>query len=128
MPVFFTWVLIGQIIQSRLTARDLIKVTGIIDDTREVATHVRKKLFYTSKDIELRIYLKDTPEYFRIMDVYKYQQFRRQIKSGDTAEIYIRPKWLVPLGLGYRNDVFQMNMRTGKPYLMFLKPIEIQTG
>ena len=25
--------------------------------------------------------------------------------------IYIRPKWLVPLGLGYRNDVFQMTIK-----------------
>ena len=44
------------------------------------------------------------------MDVYKHQRFRGQIVNGDTAEIYIRPKWLVPLGLGYRNDVLQMNI------------------
>ena len=110
MPFVFAWVLVGQILQSRLSVDKLIKVTGIIKDTKEVATHVRKRLFYTHKDIELRIYLKDTSEYFRLMDVYKYQRFRGQIANGDTAEIYIRPKWLVPLGLGYRNDVFQMDI------------------
>ena len=110
MPFVFAWVLVGQIVQSRLSVDKLIKVTGIITGTKEVATNVRKKLFYTHKDLELRIYLKDTSEYFRIMDVYKYPRFRGQIKNGDTAEIYIRPKWLVPLGLGYRNDVFQLNV------------------
>lgn len=110
MPFVFTWVLVGQILQSRLTLDKLIKVAGIVEGTKEVTTHVRKRLFYTHKDVELRIYLKDTSEYFRIMDVYKYQRFGRQIVYGDTAEIYIRPKWLVPLGLGYRNDVFQLNI------------------
>ena len=108
MPFFFSWVLVGQVIQSQLTVDNLVRVTGLIDSTKEVATHVRKRLFSTHKDLELRIYLKDTSEYFRIMDVYKYPRFRGQIVNGDTAEIYIRPKWLVPLGLGYRNDVFQM--------------------
>lgn len=110
MSFAFAWVLVGQIIQSRLTVDDLIKVKGIIEGTKEVATHIKKKLFYTSKDLELRIYLKDTFEYFRIMNVYKYQRFRGQIGTGDTAEIYIRPKWLIPLGLGYRNDVFHLNI------------------
>src|SRR5206468_10706646 len=86
MPFIFAWVLVGQIIQSQLTVDKLIKVTGIIEGTQEVATHVTKKLFYTSKDLELRIYLKDTSEYYRIMDVYKYPRFRGQIGTGDTAE------------------------------------------
>ena len=110
MSIAFAWVVVGQVIQAQLTVDKLVKVTGIVDDTKEIETHVRKKLFYTHKDVELRIYLKDTSEYFRIMDVYQYKRFREQIKRGDTAEIYIRPKWLVPLGLGYKNDVFQLNI------------------
>lgn len=105
-----TWALIGQIIQSQMTVDKLIKVKGIVESTQEVATHVQKKIFSTHKDLELRIYLRDTSEYFRIMNVYKYSRFLGQIHQGDTAEIYIRPKWLVPLGLGYRNDVFQLNI------------------
>ena len=60
MPILFVWVLVGQILQSRLTVDKLIKVTGIVEDSKEVATYVRKRLFYTHKDVELRIYLKDT--------------------------------------------------------------------
>lgn len=110
MPLVLIWVLIGKIVQSRMTIGDLVKVTGIVDSSKEITTRVRKRYLYTHKDMELRIYLKDTSEYFRIMDVYKYSQFRGQIKNGDTAEIYIRPNWLVPLGMGYRNDVFQLNI------------------
>jgi hypothetical protein len=40
MPFAFAWVLVGQILQSRLTVDKLIKVTGIIKNTEEVATHV----------------------------------------------------------------------------------------
>jgi len=101
----FSWVLIGQIIQSHLTTERLIKISGTIDTTIEVATYRPKS---NRKDHELRIFLNDTTEYFRFMDIYKYDRFRGRIHRGDTAEIYIRPKWLVPLGMGYRNDIFQM--------------------
>jgi hypothetical protein len=110
MPLLFAWVLVGQIIQSGLTVDKLIKVTGIVENTKEVTSHVKKGLLYTHKDVELRIYLKDTTEYFRIMDVYRYQRFRGQLLNGDTAEIYIRPKWLVAYGLGYRNDIFHLTI------------------
>ncbi|MBL0155179.1 MAG: hypothetical protein IPP93_17550 [Chitinophagaceae bacterium] len=62
MPFAFAWVLVGQVIQARLTVDKLVKVRGIVGDTREIATNVRKKFFYTHKDLELRIYLKDTSD------------------------------------------------------------------
>jgi hypothetical protein len=101
------WVLVGQIIQLNLTIDKLVKVTGIIDRTTEVA---KKRWKSNRKDYELRIYLNDTTEYFRFMGIYKYDRFREQIHAGDSTEIYIRPKWLVPLGMGYRNDIFQMTL------------------
>lgn len=107
MPFAFAWVLIGQIIQSQLTTDKLLRITGIVDTTIEVATYRHKS---NRKDHELRIFLRDTSEYFRFMDIYNYDRFRNRIKQGDAAEIYIRPKWLVPLGLGYRNDIFQMSI------------------
>ena len=110
MPFVFAWILVGQILQSRLTVEQLIKVTGIIENSREVTTHIKKGIFYTHKDLELRIFLKDKAEYFRIIDVYRYQRFRTKIINGDTAEIFIRPKWLLPLGLGLATDVYQMNI------------------
>ncbi|HEX2845455.1 MAG TPA: hypothetical protein VHN59_02815 [Chitinophagaceae bacterium] len=102
------WVSAGQIIQVNLTTDKLIRVGGIIDRTIEV----KKKRSKSNRfDYELRIFLKDTAEYFRFMDIYNYDRFREKIQSGDSAEIFIRPKWLVPLGLGYRNDIFQMNLK-----------------
>ena len=98
------WVMIGQIIQTNLTIDKLIKVTGTIEKSIEVAKKKRKS---NLKDYELRIFLNNTTEYFRFMDIYKYDRFRDLIHHGDTVEIYIRPKWLVPLGLGHRNDIFQ---------------------
>lgn len=101
----FVWVLVGATIQTNLTIDKLTKVDGVIDTTIEV-----KKKRYKSNNYsyELRIYIKDNTNYFRFMDIYKYNAFRGQILSGDSTSIYIRPKWLVPLGLGYKNDIFQM--------------------
>lgn len=101
------WVLIGQTIQCNMTTKTLTKVEGIIDTTIEVGKRKGKS---NLKTYELRILLQDTSEYFRFMEIYKYNSFRGQIHWGDTAEIYIRPKWLVPLGMGYRNDVFQLTL------------------
>ena len=101
------WVLVGQLIQSNMSISELVKIDGLIDKTIQVATPRPKS---KRKDYELRIFLQDTTEYFRLMDIYKYQNFRGQIHNGDTAEIYIRPKWLVTLGMGYRNDIFQMTI------------------
>ncbi len=90
-----------------MTTEKLIIVSGIIDKTVEVKEKKRKGPGYK---YELRVFLKDTAEYFRFMSIYDYNNFRRQINEGDTTEIYIRPKWLVPLGMGYRNDIFQMSI------------------
>jgi hypothetical protein len=110
LPFVFAWLLIGQIVQSQLTADKLVKVTGVVESSEEVTTHVRKNLFNTHQDIELRIYLQGKTDYYRVMEVYNYQRFQEQIVNGSTAEIFIRPAWMVPLGLGRKNDVFQMNI------------------
>jgi len=101
------WVLVGATIQTNLTTKKLTKVEGIIDTTIEVKKKRHKSNNY---DYELRIYIKNNTDYFRFMDIYKYNEFRGQIHSGDSTAIYIRPKWLVPLGLGYKNDIFQMTV------------------
>ena len=101
------WVLVGATIQTNLTTNKLTKVDGIIDTTIEVK---KKRYKSNNYDYKLRIYIKDNTDYFRFMDIYKYNEFRGQIHSGDSTAIYIRPKWLVPLGLGYKNDIFQMTV------------------
>ena len=104
---FFMWILTGQIIQSQLTKDKLIKVKGIINESIDVTKYSSTG---KHKSKELRIFLKDNNDYYRFMDVYKYDRFEDSIKSGDIAEIYIRPKWLVLLGMGHRNDIFQMSI------------------
>lgn len=103
--LLFSWVLVGQIIQVNLTVDKLVRVSGTIHKTVEIAKKRRQGYSY---DYELRIFLKDTTEYFRLMDIYRYDLFKEKINSGDSSDIFIRPKWLVALGLGYRNDIFQM--------------------
>ncbi|MBL7733145.1 MAG: hypothetical protein JNM88_18380 [Chitinophagaceae bacterium] len=88
-----------------MPARMLIKVEGIVDTTIEVKKKKYKSMKY---DYELRIFLQDTNEYFRLTGNYNYPAFKDQVSGGDKATIWIRPKWLVPLGMGYRNDIFQM--------------------
>ena len=109
------WVFVGATIQTNMTSNNLSKVSGIIDTTLEV-----RKRRYKSKNyyFELRIYIKGDTEYYRFMDIYKYNEFRGQLKSGEFTSIYIRPKWLVPLGLGYKNDIFQMTVN-GKTVFAF---------
>lgn len=101
------WVLVGQTIEYTMTTKTLTKVDGIIDTTIEVG---KKKYKSRKKTYELRVFLQDTSEYFRFMEIYKYRAFRHQIRHGDTAEIFIRPKWLILLGMGHRNDIFQMTI------------------
>ena len=100
-------VLVGQSIQYTMTTKILTKIDGIIDTTIEVKKKKRKSRRF---DYELRIFLQDTTEYFRFMDIYNYNSFRNQINNGGKAEIFVRPKWLVPLGMGHRNDIFQMSI------------------
>lgn len=96
--------------QYRLTKEDLVKVTGIVKETKEVTTKVRERLFHTRKNVETRIYLEGMSQYFRVMNDHEFQLTTSGIVKGDTAEIYIRPEWLVMLGGGQRNDVFHLNI------------------
>ncbi|MCC7027969.1 MAG: hypothetical protein IT265_13480 [Saprospiraceae bacterium] len=107
VALFLIWVLVGQLIESNLTIEKLIKVNGTIDTTIIVE---KNRLKSKKKDYELRIFLVETNEYFRFLDIYRYDKFLEKIHHGDSTEIYVRPKWLVPLGMGYKNDIFQMTL------------------
>lgn len=100
--LFFLYVLVGQIIQSRLELNEFVKVEGVVENTKVVRTGSR------GNSRELRIYLQNSSEYFRIMDVYNYQKFQERIQPDVNVVIYVRPPWVVPLGMGYKNDVFHL--------------------
>lgn len=100
---FFSWILLGQSIQFYLTRDKLVAQSGIISEVLEVSSGLRNKRAH-----ELHISLKERPDYFRIMDIYPYKTFSSTLHPGDQATIYIRPRWLSILGMGKKNDIFQM--------------------
>lgn len=99
----FSWILLGQSFQFYLTRDKLVAQSGIISDVLEVSSGLRNKRVQ-----ELRISLKEQPGYFRIMDIYPYKTFSSTLQPGDQATLYIRPRWLSLLGMGHKNDIFQM--------------------
>jgi hypothetical protein len=103
----FVWVLVGQLIQSKLTIDDLSPVYGIVEKVDDAST---LRLRSQRKDHELRIFLSGNPKYFRLMDIYHYERFASTIHIGDTVLIYIRPDWVVIFGLGRKQDIYQMSI------------------
>lgn len=104
---WYTWLAVGSIILLRMPADKLVKVTGVVDTaTVAIMSHSGRRDHYG-----LRIFLQDnqhTHEYFRLTDDYGNNPLRSSINRGDTAIIYIRPKWLVPLTLEHYNDIQQL--------------------
>ncbi len=102
--IFFFWVLIGNLIEQNYKKDNLTKITGRVVNVNEAITTKRKN----SNDYELRIYLNNYPQYFRILDNFKYENIQKKIKIGDEVQIYFRPKYLVPLGMGRQTDIYQL--------------------
>ena len=108
MAIIFSLGLVGVFWQSGITTKNLELVTGIVHKT-EVVTIVVPSRGHNVQS-ELRLFLKDSSEYFRISDVYKFERFRDRIQEGDSAEIFIRPKLLQRFFLGQRNDIMHLNI------------------
>jgi hypothetical protein len=105
--IFFTWVVIGNLIELNYKKDNLIKITGRIININEAVSTKRKN----SQDYELRLYLNNYPEYFRILDNFKYDKIQKKVKLGDEVQIYFRPKYLVPLGMGRQTDIYQLERK-----------------
>jgi hypothetical protein len=108
--IVLLFVSLGQFYQAQINKRDLKEVVGTVANTQEVVTRVKERLLYTRKDKELRIRLKEYPDYFRIMEVYSYDTFLEGILLDGSAKLYIRPHWLAILGLGHKNDIFHLEI------------------
>jgi hypothetical protein len=110
LPVFlilFSWVLIGNLIEINYRIDNLNKITGRIININEVQTLNSKK----NQDYELRLYLNNYPNYFRITDNFKYQNIQNKLKFGDEVQIYFRPKYMVVFGFGKQRDVYQLESK-----------------
>ena len=102
--IFFSWVLIGNLIEINYTKDYLKKVKGRIVIINENLTQDSKK----KQNFELIIYLDNYPKYFRITDNFEYKNIEKKLKLGDEVEIYIRPKYFVAFGLGKQTDIYQL--------------------
>ena len=105
--IFFSWVVIGNLIELNYKKDNLIKISGEIININEVVSIKRKN----SQDYELRLYLNNYQKYFRILDNFKYDNIQKKIKIGDEVQIYFRPKYLVPLGMGRQTDIYQLESK-----------------
>ena len=105
--IFFSWVIIGSLIEINYRKENLNKITGRIINIKEVQTRNSKK----SQDYELRLYLDNYSKYFRITDNFKYQNIQRKLKFGDDVQIYFRPKYLLAFGFGKQTDVYQLEYK-----------------
>jgi hypothetical protein len=110
----FAWILTGQIIQLCLPLDKYTRITGVVSDAREHTVIERKRLIRTTKVKEIRIFLRDTAAYFSISASHKNKKFQPLINTGDTAIIYIRPQWLVPMAIGKRKHIQELHIN-GQP-------------
>ena len=103
-------VLVGaQYIQSRLTISDLTEVTGTIKSTERVTYWAQGRSGHWVS--ELRVFLTDKPDYFRIMGVYDFLEFSDQIIAGESVKLYVRPGWLAVIGMGYKYDIMHLEIK-----------------
>ena len=102
--VFFTWIIVGNIIELNYRKENLNEITGQIINIKEIQTRNSRK----NQDFELRLYLDNYKKYFRITDNFKYQKIEKKLKIGDEIKIYFRPKYYVLFGFGKQTDVYEL--------------------
>ena len=106
--VFFAWALIGNLIEITYSKENLVRVTDKILSVNNVITKVVNKPLYKAKKHELRLYLENQDDYFRLNEKYKYENFIDKLKKGDSVTVFFRPKYLVPIGMGRQKDIYQL--------------------
>ena len=88
----------------------LNSVTGKVISIDNIVTKIINKPAYRRKKTELRIVLENHDGYFRLTDNYRYENILQVVKKGSNLTIYTRPKYLVPIGMGKQNDIYQMEL------------------
>ena len=102
--IFFTWVIVGNIIELNYRKENLNKITGQIINIKEIKTRNSSK----NQDFELRIHLDNYKNYFRITDNFKCKNIENKLKIGDEIKIYFRPKYYVLFGFGKQTDIYEL--------------------
>lgn len=102
--LFLGWITIGNIIEQNYGLADLNRITGPID--RLITTS--KQFNKSGKEKELRIFLKNSPGYFRLTNNFDYQKIPYQISRGDAITIFYRKKNQLKWGFGRQADIYHL--------------------
>ena len=105
--IFFSWIIIGNLIELNYQKENLNNISGQIINIKEIQTRNSRR----NQDFELRIQLNSFRKYFRITDNFKYQNIEKKLKIGDEVKIYYRPNYYVLFGFGKQTDVYQLEYK-----------------
>ena len=106
--VFFSWTIIGNIIELNYQKENLNNISGTIINIKEIQTINSRK----NQDYELRIQLNSFQKHFRITDNFKYQNIETKLKIGDEIKIYYRPNYYVLFGFGKQTDIYELEYKS----------------
>ena len=105
--VFFSWTIIGNLIELNYKKENLNNISGTIVNIEEIQTRNSRR----NQDFELRIQLNNYKKYFRITDNFKYQNIEKKLKIGDEIKIYYRPNYYVLFGFGKQTDIYELEYK-----------------
>ena len=106
--IFFTWIIIGNLIELNYKKENLNNITGQIINIKEIQTRNSRR----NQDFELRIQLNSFQKHFRITDNFKYQNIEKKLKIGDEIKIYYRPNYYVLFGFGKQTDIYELEYKS----------------
>ena len=107
--IFFSWTIIGNLIELNYQKENLNNISGTIININEIQTRNSRR----NQDFELRIQLNNYKKYFRITDNFKYQNIEKKLKIGDEIKIYYRPDYYVLFGFGKQTDIYELEYKYG---------------
>ena len=102
--LFFSWVTVGNIIEQNYAKADLNRITGQVDSLIIAPIYFDKN----GKGKELRIFIKSSPEYFRLTNNFNYQKIIDQISKEDAITIFYRQENQLKWGFGKQADIYQL--------------------
>lgn len=114
LAAFFAWFLVELILLSKA---NLVRVEGIVTKTEEVKIIKRRGPFF-----QLRVFLHNADEYFKINGRFRYDRFQQYIHPGDTATIYVLEPWVDNLITASKKDIVSLAVNGIKIFSVPRKP------
>lgn len=105
--LFFSWITVGNIIEQNYALADLNKITGEVKNL--IIT--RKQFDKNGKGKELRIFLKNSPGYFRLTDHFNFQKIVDQVSKRKVLTIFYRKTDQLKWGFGRQTDIYHVQYK-----------------